>query len=76
MRNGPPLRATAKGRVPLRRGMPLRLVSPGRVLYIVEDRVQLKALVEQLDLGWHIGGNLRQLCGWEEIGDDLASSSW
>jgi hypothetical protein len=45
-----------------------RLVSPERTLYIVHDRDELKLLVQTLELGWQLGGNLRQLCGWEELG--------
>ena len=48
----------------------MRIVSPQRVLYEVQDREELKALVTELKLGWKLGGNLCQLCGWEQVGAD------
>ena len=42
----------------------MRLVSPDRVLFIVDDKMELKALVKRLGLGWKLGGNLhlRRAC--------------
>ena len=47
-----------------------RLVSPDLRLYIVADPAALKDLVKALELGWVLGGNLQQLCGWGAVGLD------
>ena len=47
-----------------------RLVSPDLRLYIVADPAALRDLVKALELGWVLGGNLQQLCGWAEVGAD------
>lgn len=54
----------------------MRLVSPDRVLYIVEDKAELKALTKRLNLGWKLGGNLRQLCGWDQTGGGDEKGNW
>ena len=46
-----------------------KLVSPDHILYIVHTRDELKALVRRLGIGYQLAGNLRQLCGWEDVGD-------
>ena len=50
--------------------MPQRLVSPDLKLYIVAGPEALRDLVKVLKLGWVLGGNLQQLCGWAEVGAD------
>ena len=47
-----------------------RLVSPDLRLYIVADPAALRDLVKALELGWVLGGNLQQLCGWGAVGLD------
>ena len=47
-----------------------RLVSPDLRLYIVADSAALRDLVKALELGWVLGGNLQQLCGWGDVGFD------
>ena len=47
-----------------------RLVSPDLRFYIVADPAALRDLVKALELGWVLGGNLQQLCGWGAVGLD------
>jgi len=54
----------------------MRLVSPDRMLYIVDDKTELKALVDLLGLGPKLGGNLRQLCGWANMGGGDEKANW
>ena len=60
--------------------MPQRLVSPNLKLYIVAGPEALRDLVKVLKLGWVLGGNLQQLCGWAEVGADRTdrkeTSNW
>ena len=73
----PPRRCDgAKGFCDGAKGLAMRLVSPDRVLYIVADKAELKALVKRLGLGWKLGGNLRQLCGWDETGGGDEKGNW
>ena len=50
--------------------MPQRLMSPDLKLYIVAGPEALRDLVKVLKLGWRLGGNLQQLCGWAKVGVD------
>ena len=54
----------------------MRLVSPDRVLFIVDDKTELKALVKRLGLGWTLGGNLLKLCGWANMGGGDEKANW
>ena len=49
------------------------LVSPERVLYRVADAEALRELANHLGLNKVIVGNLRQLCGWQDVGDGRAA---
>ena len=46
-----------------------KLVSPEHIVYIVNSRNELKELVRRLRIDEKLAGNLRQLCGWQEVGD-------
>ena len=48
----------------------VRLVSPDLKLHIVTGPQELRELVRVLGLDRKLGGNLRQLCGWEAVGTD------
>ena len=50
--------------------MAQRIVSPDLKLYIVADQEALLDLVQALKLGWALHGNLKQLCGWAQVGAD------
>ena len=56
------------------------LVSPERNLYIVDNKDELSDLCRSLELGWKLAGNLRQLCNWEQVGQDRSgryeASNW
>ena len=49
------------------------LVSPERVLYRVADEPALRELGGRLGLDKVVFGNLRQLCGWQAVGDGRAA---
>ena len=46
-----------------------KLVSPEHVVYFVSSREELKDLVRRLRIDEKLAGNLRPLCGWQEVGD-------
>ena len=46
------------------------LVDPKCTVHIVEGKAGLAELTEKLELHWQLAGNLRQLCGWDIVGDD------
>ena len=50
--------------------MARKLVSPDLKLYIVANEAALDSLAKDLNLGWQLKGNLRQLCGWAAVGSD------
>ena len=50
--------------------MAQRIVSPDLKLYIVNDEEALRDLVKALELGLPLDGNLKQLCGWAQVGAD------
>ena len=47
---------------------PCKLVSPERVLYIINDKAALTALGAELNLDGKLRGNLHQLCGFTPSG--------
>ena len=44
----------------------LRLGSPQRVLYLIDSRDTLDALITRLDINQTLAGNLRQLCDYAQ----------
>ena len=46
-----------------------KLVSPEHIVYFVNSRNELKELVRRLRIDEKLAGNLRQLCGWQEVSD-------
>ena len=50
--------------------MTTKLVSPEHIVYQVNSREELKELVRRLRIDEKLAGNLRQLCGWQQVGDD------
>ena len=46
-----------------------KLVSPEHIVYFVNSREGLTELVGRLGIGEMLAGNLRQLCGRQEVGD-------
>ena len=60
--------------------MTTKLVSPEHIVYHVNSREELKELVRRLRIDEKLAGNLRQLCGWQDVGDDRSgrghASGW